>query len=136
MEAEELRQRVKAAFDRWDVNHDGAISVDDLAAVLHAAQSPVTADELREQFIRPVDANHNGKIDWTEFETAYTHKLRRDRLQPPDDLIIQMEQDLHRKQHAAEGRMGAVGSSGGQEGWKVGDTSGTSGDSSGSSMQQ
>ena len=132
-EAEQLRQRVKAAFDRWDVNHDGAISVDDLAAVLHAAQSPVTADELREQFIKPVDTNHNGRIDWIEFETAYLHKLRRDRLQPPDDLLIEMEQDLHRKQAAVEGRMGGGG---GQEGWKVGDSGGTSADGGESTMQQ
>ena len=135
--AEALRQRVKGAFDRWDVDHNGAISVSDLSAVLHAAQSHVTADELLTQYIRPVDTNRNQQIEWTEFEAAYMHKLRRDRFQPPDDLLIEMEQDLHRKQHAVEGRMGgAAGGGGGQERWKVGDSGGTSADGGGSSMQQ
>ena len=137
-EAEELRQRVKLAFDRWDVNHDGAISLSDLAAVLNAAHSPVTAEQLMADFIRPVDTNHNNQIDWTEFETAYLHKLRRDRFNPPDDLLIEMEQDLHRKQHAVEGRMGgAAGGGSGQEGWKVGDSGGGAGGDGGwSNMQQ
>ena len=132
-EAEQLRQRVKAAFDRWDVDRDGAITVADLAAVLHAAHSTVTADELMAEFIRPADTNHNNKIDWPEFEAAYTHKLRHDRLSPPDDILIAMERELHRK------RTGGPGGGAGQgEGWRVGDSAaGAGGDSGGgSSMQQ
>ena len=95
----------------------------------------MTAEELRSDFIKPVDTNRNGKIDWIEFEAAYLHKLRRDRFQPPDDIVVQMEQDLHRKQHAAEGRMGGAGGSG-QEVWKVNDHGAAAADGSGSSMQQ
>ena len=131
-QAEALRQRVKSAFDRWDADRDGAISVADLQAVLTEAQSTVTAQELLEQYVRPVDSNGNGRIEWAEFEAAYTHKLQRDRLQPPDDMLLDMEQDLHRKQHAAR-----TGGGGGQVAWKVGDSGGgTNADSGGSSMQQ
>ena len=129
--AEALRQRVKAAFDRWDADRDGAISVADMQAVLAEAQSPVTAAELLEQYVRPVDSNGNGRIEWSEFEAAYMHKLQRDRLQPPDDMLTEMEQDLHRKQHAAR-----AGGGGGQDAWKVGDGGGgASADGGGSSMQ-
>ncbi|ETV94677.1 CAMK/CAMK1 protein kinase, variant 3 [Aphanomyces invadans] len=58
-----------AAFEIFDVNHDGFISADELAYVMNVLdKTPISPAELHD-LIQSIDENGDGKIDYKEFST-------------------------------------------------------------------
>ncbi|RHX99492.1 hypothetical protein DYB36_005460 [Aphanomyces astaci] len=58
-----------AAFQIFDVNHDGFISADELAYVLNILdKTPISPAELAD-LIESIDENGDGQIDYKEFST-------------------------------------------------------------------
>ncbi|KAK8899834.1 hypothetical protein M9Y10_002156 [Tritrichomonas musculus] len=68
-------QEFRQAFDIIDRNGDGAITTDDLAAVMRAIGQSPTANELTDM-IREVDADGNDTIDFTEFLALMSRQMR------------------------------------------------------------
>lgn len=68
-------QEFRQAFDIIDRNGDGAITTDDLAAVMRAIGQSSTANELTDM-IREVDADGNDTIDFTEFLALMSRQMR------------------------------------------------------------
>ena len=57
----------KAIFSTYDKNGDGTIDTDELGIVLRAL-GRVASEEKLTELIEEFDADHNGKIDWTNGE--------------------------------------------------------------------
>ena len=96
-EQEAQLQRVRVAFAGWDRDGDGRISRQDVQAVLRQAGIDWPEETLA-AMVGSLDSDGNGRIEWEEFSRACLHKLRRERYQPPEDVLTEMEQELHRKQ--------------------------------------
>lgn len=74
LSAEQI-QEFRQAFDIMDRNQDGAITIDDLAAVMRAINQSPTHSELQDM-IREVDADGNDAIDFTEFLALMSRQMR------------------------------------------------------------
>ena len=70
----ENNQKIVQLFNTLDVNHDGAIEVDELfkAYRKYFPGTPKQQWKSIEKFIESVDINKNGKIEYSEFLTAMT----------------------------------------------------------------
>lgn len=68
-------QEFRQAFDIMDRDHNGAITVDDLSAVMRAIGQTPTLNELQDM-IREVDADGNETIDFTEFLALMSRQMR------------------------------------------------------------
>ena len=68
-------EEFKEAFLIFDLDHDNAISTDELGQVMRAMGYTPTQAEL-EEMIREVDADGNGSLDFSEFLTLMASKLR------------------------------------------------------------
>ncbi|KAK8887576.1 hypothetical protein M9Y10_038626 [Tritrichomonas musculus] len=68
-------QEFRQAFDIMDRDHNGAITVDDLSAVMRAIGQSPTLNELQDM-IREVDADGNETIDFTEFLALMSRQMR------------------------------------------------------------
>merc|ERR1712002_344909 len=64
----------KKAFDKFDTNGDGTISVEELSTVMESLGQRLKTKELK-RMIAEVDANRNGKIDLEEFYILMGQKL-------------------------------------------------------------
>ncbi|KAF4031615.1 EF-hand domain pair [Phytophthora infestans] len=58
---------LKAAFDTFDVNHDGFISSSELEHILHVLGNKHINNEETCKIIQAADKNEDGKIDYDEF---------------------------------------------------------------------
>ena len=64
----EVRDELQHAFELFDKDHDGFISVEELRAVFQSLGQVPTEQELLEM-VKQVDTDGNGLIDFTEFIT-------------------------------------------------------------------
>eukprot|EP00644_Phytophthora_capsici_P014908 jgi/Phyca11/126856/e_gw1.65.57.1 len=60
---------LKAAFDTFDVNHDGFITSAELEHILHVLGNKHISNEETCKIIQAADKNEDGKIDYEEFCT-------------------------------------------------------------------
>ncbi|KAG3020710.1 hypothetical protein PC121_g425 [Phytophthora cactorum] len=58
---------LKAAFDTFDVNHDGFITSSELEHILHVLGNKHISNEETCKIIQAADKNEDGKIDYDEF---------------------------------------------------------------------
>lgn len=72
---EEQISEFKAAFSLFDKNSDGGITAQELGTVMHSLGQKVTAAELR-CMVEEVDADGNGIIDFPEFLTLMSRKVK------------------------------------------------------------
>mmetsp|Transcript_37098 Transcript_37098/g.90941 ORF Transcript_37098/g.90941 Transcript_37098/m.90941 type:complete len:163 (-) Transcript_37098:186-674(-) len=68
--ASSRRGELKSAFDLFDKNGDGRISVDELSSVLDALGAGTTVSNHVKEMIATVDSDRNGTIEFEEFERA------------------------------------------------------------------
>lgn len=68
---DEALRELKHAFDLFDRNGDGYISVQELATVFHSLGQSLTASELQ-LLLQDIDTDGDGRIDFTEFVTMMT----------------------------------------------------------------
>lgn len=61
-----IQEQVLAAFKKWDVNGDGTISRDEVAAMFSKIDASFTGDDFDKLF-HAADLDGNGKIDYHEF---------------------------------------------------------------------
>jgi len=66
--SDEYREELREAFNMFDKNRDGSISVHELAQILQNLNQGATTDEINEM-IKQVDADGDGEIDFDEFVT-------------------------------------------------------------------
>lgn len=64
----ELIEEFKTAFNLFDKDGDGFLSIQELRSVFTALQKPITDEEL-DQLMQDLDTDGNGRIDFTEFMT-------------------------------------------------------------------
>ena len=62
------KQKLKAAFDEFDIDKNGYISIAELKEML--TNDHIVEDQVWEEIFNEVDSNHDGKIDLEEFENA------------------------------------------------------------------
>jgi Ca2+-binding EF-hand superfamily protein len=67
---DEVRQRVKLAFDKADGDHDGK-----LTKAEYDAARPKASPAKREKTFNKLDANHDGAVTLDEIEAKTTHRF-------------------------------------------------------------
>lgn len=71
------KQNLEIAFDMFDLNHDGQISVDELKAMFaDNIINSSSGDEMVKMIMDQVDKNHDNLISHEEFNDAMTDILR------------------------------------------------------------
>ena len=65
----------KRAFDHYDGDHDGGVNKDELTRMLHDADigNGFTRGVWASKIIEKLDGNHDGRIQWTEFQSGIHH---------------------------------------------------------------
>ena len=66
MTDDELRSQLRAVFDEFDADHSGAVSIQEMSAMIAAMKLDVTDEKLAEM-MRETDADGSGEIDFEEF---------------------------------------------------------------------
>ena len=74
---EEQIDEFKEAFTLFDKDGDGTINTNDLGFVMRSLGQNPSEEELR-NMIKNVDTDGNGNIDFTEFLSVMTQKLKSD----------------------------------------------------------
>mmetsp|Transcript_12050 Transcript_12050/g.26092 ORF Transcript_12050/g.26092 Transcript_12050/m.26092 type:complete len:464 (-) Transcript_12050:72-1463(-) len=72
---DDLRRRWKANFDRFDLDHNGSLSFDEVRAVLDDAELPTTRRQVQKLF-DAIDSNRDGKVDLEEFMVFASRRRR------------------------------------------------------------
>lgn len=80
---EEQRSEIKAAFDLFDTDGNGSISVDELGALMKKMGKEATEAELKDM-IHDIDVNNDGEIQFEEFLLLFTRSKAN--ATPDDDL--------------------------------------------------
>lgn len=62
----ELIERAKVTFHKFDTNHNGAIDIRELRAIMKSMRVMLNDEELS-QIMKEVDTDGSGEIDWEEF---------------------------------------------------------------------
>ena len=71
------KQNLDIAFDMFDLNHDGQISIDELKAMFsNETITSSSGNQMVEEIMNEVDKNHDGNISHEEFNDAMTGILR------------------------------------------------------------
>lgn len=68
---------IKEAFDMFDKNKDGSITTKELGKAMRELGAKPTKKELK-KFIKDIDKDGNGKIEWAEFLEFSTRTLQQD----------------------------------------------------------
>jgi Ca2+-binding EF-hand superfamily protein len=63
------------AFDRYDVNHDGFITVDDLR-IAFRSQGRECTDEDVQNWVSKRSRHHSGRVSFIEFKEHYTKPVK------------------------------------------------------------
>ncbi|TDL20345.1 calmodulin [Rickenella mellea] len=75
MSADEQLSELKGAFQLFDKDNDGTISTDELGAVMRSVGREPTEAELK-RMVAGVDADSNGKIEFSEFVVLMEGQIR------------------------------------------------------------
>ncbi|KAF0693434.1 Aste57867_15607 [Aphanomyces stellatus] len=67
---------LRAAFEIFDINHDGFISPDELAYVINMLEKTPISDTDLTELMRRIDENGDGQIDYKEFSALMTTWLQ------------------------------------------------------------
>ena len=73
--SQERRKEYKDAFEMFDKNKDGKITITELANVMRSLNLDPTEEELKEM-IDEVDLDGNGEIDFEEFVTLMNRRSK------------------------------------------------------------
>ena len=65
---EEKLSEYREAFDMFDKDHSGSISVDEISKIMKNFGNPMTKDEIKEM-IKDIDTSGDGELDFEEFVT-------------------------------------------------------------------
>jgi calmodulin len=77
---EEALRELKHAFDLFDRNGDGYISVQELATVFQSLGQSLTTTELQ-LLLQDIDTDGDGRIDFSEFVTMMMSNNKQDKAQ-------------------------------------------------------
>ena len=58
----------KEAFDMFDIDHNGAISIQEISKIMKNFGNPMKEDEIK-KMIKPIDSDSDGKVTFEEFVT-------------------------------------------------------------------
>ncbi|MCO5561916.1 hypothetical protein L7F22_015541 [Adiantum nelumboides] len=78
-------EEIRGAFDVFDINKNGSITVEELRTVMSVLGQSFTDRELRET-LRQVDCNGNGTIELEEFSRVIVHEASRASFLGQDDI--------------------------------------------------
>ena len=65
---EDKLNEYREAFDMFDKDHSGSISVDEISKIMKNFGNPMSKDEIREM-IKDIDTSGDGELDFDEFVT-------------------------------------------------------------------
>ena len=65
---EDKLHEYREAFDMFDKDHSGSISVDEISKIMKNFGNPMSKDEIREM-IKDIDTSGDGELDFEEFVT-------------------------------------------------------------------
>ena len=63
----------KEAFDMFDIDHNGAISIQEISKIMKNFGNPMKEDEIK-KMIKPIDSDGDGKVTFEEFVTLMQKK--------------------------------------------------------------
>ena len=63
----------KEAFDMFDIDHNGAISIQEISKIMKNFGNPMKEDEIK-KMIKPIDSDSDGKVTFEEFVTLMQKK--------------------------------------------------------------
>jgi len=63
----------KEAFDMFDIDHSGAISIQEISKIMKNFGNPMKEDEIK-KMIKPIDSDSDGKVTFEEFVTLMQKK--------------------------------------------------------------
>ena len=81
---QEKLDEYKEAFDMFDKDHSGTISVDEIAKIMKNFGNPMSKDEIREM-IKDIDTSGDGELDFDEFVTLMQ---RQEVVEDDDDEVL------------------------------------------------
>ena len=92
---QEKLDEYKEAFDMFDKDHSGTISVDEIAKIMKNFGNPLSKDEIREM-IKDIDTSGDGELDFDEFVTLMQ---RQEVVEDDDDEVLRAFQSFDKDQN-------------------------------------
>lgn len=92
---QEKLDEYKEAFDMFDKDHSGTISVDEIAKIMKNFGNPLSKDEIREM-IKDIDTSGDGELDFDEFVTLMQ---RQEVVEDDDDEVLRAFKSFDKDQN-------------------------------------
>ena len=92
---QEKLDEYKEAFDMFDKDHSGTISIDEIAKIMKNFGNPLSKDEIREM-IKDIDTSGDGELDFDEFVTLMQ---RQEVVEDDDDEVLRAFQSFDKDQN-------------------------------------
>lgn len=92
---QEKLDEYKEAFDMFDKDHSGTISVDEIAKIMKNFGNPMSKDEIREM-IKDIDTSGDGELDFDEFVTLMQ---RQEVVEDDDDEVLRAFKSFDKDQN-------------------------------------
>ena len=92
---QEKLDEYKEAFDMFDKDHSGTISVDEIAKIMKNFGNPMSKDDIKEM-IKDIDTSGDGELDFDEFVTLMQ---RQEVVEDDDDEVLRAFQSFDKDQN-------------------------------------
>ena len=92
---QEKLDEYKEAFDMFDKDHSGTISIDEIAKIMKNFGNPMSKDDIKEM-IKDIDTSGDGELDFDEFVTLMQ---RQEVVEDDDDEVLRAFQSFDKDQN-------------------------------------